>query len=341
MIRGQRRLLLALGGIAALGLALVPLSVPAQDPIPGLPPDWGIVGPPTPTPDPRPAPNHRAVIVNLAADPAGCAALPSNVTPGSDTTWTLIGSPTRKYQVHFPARARAGEQLALVLNFHGLAADGKMQADLSNFAATADANNFIVVSPDGSGSPRGWDALLKPSGVGDDISFVRQLLQQVGRDFCVDPLRVYAAGFSNGAMFASRLGCVLGNRIAAVGAVAGVYRPQENCTRNVPVVAVHGTADDTVPFEQGTVISTVLYPGAHRAISDWAAAGSTCVPTAELFLLTPLVSREQFRGCGRNEALLYIVTNGGHNWPDEFATSDALWAFFRNQSLPPDALQRR
>lgn len=340
MTRSRARLWLSFGGAIILGLAVLAFSVPARGQGDPLPP-FGIVGPPTPTPDPRPTPNHRAFIANVASDPSGCAALPSNVTPGSDTTWTLPGSRPRRYEVHFPARARSGEKLPLVLNFHGLAADGKIQADLSRFAVTADAHNFIVVSPDGTGSPRGWDALLKPPGVADDISFVRQLLEQVERDFCIDELRVYAAGFSNGAMFASRLACVLANRIAAAGAVAGVYRPFEECPRNVPVVAVHGTADDTVPFEQGTIIDTYPYPGAHRAISDWAAAGSTCTPAAELFLITPQLSREQFRGCGHNESLLYIVSGGGHNWPDEFATSDALWAFFRDHTLPPDALLRR
>jgi polyhydroxybutyrate depolymerase len=319
---------LPLLALLAVTLAFAP-GAQGQDP-PFIPPFETV--PPAVTA--TPLPKYKSYLTGLSVDRSGCDSLPSNVRPGSDTVWTLAGGERRQYQVHFPATGKAGQRLPVVLNFHGLAADGKTQFELSQFGPLADKQGFIVVSPDGSGTPRGWDALLKPAGITDDIGFANRLLDKVGQDFCVDTERVFAAGFSNGAMMASRLACRLGNRIAAVGAVAGVYRPNEECGRPVPVVAVHGTTDDTVPFEQGRIIEQTNYPGAHVAISAWAAAGTTCTPTAELFLLSPLVGREQFRGCGRNESLLYIVYGGGHNWPDEVPTADLLWAFFRDHPMP-------
>jgi polyhydroxybutyrate depolymerase len=320
---------LPLVALLVVTLAFAP-GAEGQDP-PFIPPFETIPPPPATA---TPLPKYKSYIAGLSVDRAGCDALPTNVKAGSDTVWTLAGARRREYLVHFPANGKAGQRLPVVLNFHGLAADGKTQFELSQFGPLADKSGFIVVSPDGSGTPRGWDALLKPAGITDDIAFANQLLDKVSQDFCVDADRVYAAGFSNGAMMASRLACRLGNRIAAAGAVAGVYRPGEECGRPVPVVAVHGTTDDTVPFEQGRIIEQTSYPGAHVAISAWAAAGTTCTPTAELFLLSPMVGREQFRGCGRNESLLYIVYGGGHTWPDEVATADVLWAFFRDHPMP-------
>jgi polyhydroxybutyrate depolymerase len=326
-----RRWAFALGAVVFVaGASLVGALSASGNGLPPLP-DF------VPTdPAPTPKPKYRAVVADVAVDRTGCEALPSNIRPGGETVWTLPGARPRQYLVHFPQTGRTGQKLPLVLNFHGLAADGQIQADLSGFHAVADRNGFIVVSPDGSGEPRGWNALLRPLGAGDDVAFTGQLLDKLEQDFCVDTARVYAAGFSSGAMMASRLACRLGSRVAAAGAVAGVYKPAEQCGRPVPVVAVHGTADDTVPFEQGRIIEQTPYPGAHAAISAWASSGSTCTPTAELFTMTPSVAREQFRGCGRNESLLYIVYGGGHTWPDELATADILWSFFRDHPMPAE-----
>src|SRR5918993_1187228 len=68
----------------------------------------------------------------------------------------------------------------------------------------------------------------------------------------VDRSRVYATGLSMGAMMSSTLACVMADRIAAIGPVAGVEDP-EGCEpgRPVPVLAMHGTADPILLFNGG------------------------------------------------------------------------------------------
>ena len=51
----------------------------------------------------------------------------------------------------------------------------------------------------------------------DDFVFVGLLLDWMEENFCVDPSRVYATGFSNGATFVYALGQALAHRIAAIG----------------------------------------------------------------------------------------------------------------------------
>jgi polyhydroxybutyrate depolymerase len=55
----------------------------------------------------------------------------------------------------------------------------------------------------------------------DDVSFVVVLLDDLAGLFKIDPGRIYACGFSNGAQFSYRLASQLSDRIAAIAAVAG------------------------------------------------------------------------------------------------------------------------
>src|SRR3972149_6035846 len=86
----------------------------------------------------------------------------------------------------------------------------------------------------------------------DDVGFVRALIDELATLINIDPGRVYATGFSNGAIMVYRLACELSDRIAAIGPVAAtqILDDQEACHpgRSVPGLHFTGTAGRPPPF---------------------------------------------------------------------------------------------
>src|SRR6185369_11336984 len=99
--------------------------------------------------------------------------------------------------------------------------------------AKADAENFIIVYPDGLTNPvattvRTWNA-GKCCGQNastrniDDVGFISGLIDQLKTKYRVDAKKVYATGHSNGAMLCYRLASELSTKLAAVGPNAGNF----------------------------------------------------------------------------------------------------------------------
>lgn len=85
----------------------------------------------------------------------------------------------------------------------------------------------------------------------DDLGFVETLLDHLEETLCIDRNRVYATGFSNGAMLVYNLGMSsLSRRFAAIAPVEGGVHPGFLARPDVPVslLDIHGTQDTTVPI---------------------------------------------------------------------------------------------
>lgn len=249
--------------------------------------------------------------------------------------WTLTHeNRTRSFQVYVPQRYSQGRGAALVFNFHGLNASADEQAQMSGMKAVAEAHGFIVVhangltgqemgiSPDVS---RSWNAGAccgaAMTGGSDDVGFVRKMLAVVEQQFCVDPKRVFATGFSNGAFLTHRLACEMSGSIAAIGPVAGV-NGMDSCptTRPVPVLHFHGTKDPYVPYD-----GTVAFRSAQESIDGWAARNG-CVGAPTVSQVTADVSCQRFAGCdGGADTTLCTVADGGHAWPGGQPLPEALF----------------
>src|SRR5262249_39003979 len=95
----------------------------------------------------------------------------------------------------------------------------------------------------------------------DDVVFLTAVLDQVESALCVDERRVYADGYSDGAIFTSFLGCDLSDRIAAIGTVDGLTAVADcKVTRPVPVIAFHGTADPYISYTGGFGAAALALP---------------------------------------------------------------------------------
>ena len=112
-----------------------------------------------------------------------------DVTVDGVDRWYLLTTP--------PTRPGAGP-LPLVVDIHGLGEGASIEADTTQFGPKAQADGFIAVFPEGTGSPVSWD--IEPSTVAHpnhDLDFMRAMLTSLEADRCVDESRVYATGLSD------------------------------------------------------------------------------------------------------------------------------------------------
>lgn len=287
---------------------------------------------------PTPSPNG----VQLPPTPLEAACSPARPhAPGNSNEAITSGGLQRTYILHIPTGYDGARATPLLLSFHGYGLSAKFFAPYVNFDPIADKAGFIVVTPDGTGTPESWNAGGYQGGT-DDVGFVRDLLAKLNGDLCVDPGMVYAAGYSNGGGMALRAACELPNQFAAIGVVAAVY---VNCQAAVPLVAFHGSSDPLAPFE-GTDAATPgadIFPSVRRSVSEWARAlgcdGLPIIsrPSSEVELST-------FQRCqaGDGDVLLYTILGGGHTWPgavavapetlgmttQQVSASQVMWDFF-------------
>lgn len=267
---------------------------------------------------------------------AGCASpLPEGYAAGEVSVRTLQDGPwERSIRVYVPSSYRAGEPVPLVLNLHGLGSDAEQQEAYSGLVAVAEREGFMLVTPDGSGNTRGWNTLDVPGGASGDVTFVAALLDGLERGFCVDTGRMFAAGFSNGGFMSALLGCSVGDRLTAVAGVAGIYFPEAvECGSGVPVLAIHGTADEVVQFEPGQVIGGEPQPGIRAEMAAWAEHNG-CAGTPAREALAGAVTREAYECPSGVDVELVLVDGGGHAWPGaegvggDISAAEEIWAFF-------------
>lgn len=297
---------------------------------------------PEPREDPQPSPGPSSTLAPTSPATA-CTAFPEGILPGETALRTLVsGEREREYLVHVPAGAEVDKELPVVLNFHGLGSNAPEQELYSGLVPISDARGFLLVTPNGTGSPRGWAAFsFLPTGT-NDLQFTRDLLDELDHAFCIDEERVYSTGLSNGAYMSSRLACVMGDRIAAIAPVAGVYYPTEPCGDPVPVLAFHGTADAVVPFLGGQVLGILPYAGAPASIALW--QDHNGCEAQETTQITEHVRRIDGSGC-EAEASLVVVEGDGHTWPGSFpvprlgpttkeiSAAEMIWEFFEDKRL--------
>jgi len=242
-----------------------------------------------------------------------------------DYVWEVPGW-GRTYRIHIPATSR-GIAAPLVLNFHGSGRTAVEQEAYSGLLPLADRDGYIVVSPEGSGSPSGWDipGVYHEIGV-DDVAFVSDLVAEVTATVCVDRLRMYATGLSNGAQMASQVACSLPDLFAAVAPVSGVQYP--SCDADpVPLLAFHGTADMNIPYG---------WPAS--AAAEWALHNGCADSQDES--ITDHVTARFYTGCDA-DVVFYTIIDGGHTWPGaeddtggvgftthEISASEIIWQFF-------------
>jgi|SRR6476660_6875595 polyhydroxybutyrate depolymerase len=231
------------------------------------------------------------------------------VTAGAQTTMTwTIGPDQRQALVFAPPQGPStnAHTLPLVFAFHGHG--GNMQEAAQGMHLQTLWPQAIIVYPQGLKTPSkvdpdgktwGWQVSAGQQGLNDrDLKFFDAMLVTLKQQFSVDDTRIYATGFSNGAIFSYLLWAERGKVLAAFGICAGRLDPAEHFTLARSAVVIGGTNDPILPFalQQQTIELA-------RQIDSATGPGQSCGPICRLYpstSQTPVVTR---------------IHSGGHIYP--------------------------
>jgi polyhydroxybutyrate depolymerase len=230
----------------------------------------------------------------------------------------------RTYRLHVPP---GGNPVGLVISLHGGGGTGTGQLGLTDFDTVADANNLLVVFPDGYDKSWADGRGASPADRRhvDDVGFLVALAGKLQNDYNISPGHVFATGMSNGGFMANRLACDRADVFAAVAPVAGTLGVGVACnpSRPVSVWAAHGTADPLVPFNGGDVhgrggLSHSI--SAKTMVDKWRSAdGCQGDPSVQVLPNVgdgTVVHRFDSTECAAStEVVFYQIDSGGHTWP--------------------------
>jgi polyhydroxybutyrate depolymerase len=263
-----------------------------------------------------------------------CRGIPSDAALGQAYERSIrVGGDVRTYRVYIPRGFDASRPAPVVLNYHGYAGDARAQEAVSGLVPIADREGFLLVSPQGAGDPPNWTAIVQALSQSSDREFFDRMLDALAQELCVDQDRIYATGFSMGGFFAARLACVRNDRLAAIAPVAGLYRPaSEACgSRPIPILAFHGSADETVPFGGGRILDRIVYPGVVPMLAAWGQADGCSGLVSEP--IAPGVVRASFQQCPVPLELI-AIEGLDHRWPGDVGgqpAAERIWRFFSEQ----------
>jgi polyhydroxybutyrate depolymerase len=273
------------------------------------------------------------IAIYLFTNLMACGAVPT-VTPQDAQRTLVVGEMERSYFLHIPPGLNSQKAAPLVFVFHGYQENGDYARNYTDLDSIADTNGFIVVYPDGSGLPGSlsWngggccgDAVLNNV---DESAFARALLADVETLASVDRKRIYATGFSNGALLSYRLACEMSDIFAAVAPVGGVlmYTPCQP-QQAVSLMHVHGLKDRLVPIEGGG--SGIQFPPIAEGLSTWAELDG-CAGDSKVENSGPL-THTTYSACASGISVeFYTVEGTGHGWPSKYVApiSQLIWEFF-------------
>lgn len=254
----------------------------------------------------------------------------------------------RNYRLYLPPANTSGEALPLVFNFHGFGSNAAQQEFYSGMNMVADTAGFFVCYPNGVGNA--WNVGWEFGSAADDVGFTAALIDELSENYNIDPERVYACGMSNGGFMSYRLACELNGRVAAIASVTGSMVPGYigtcNPGRAVPVLEIHGTADNVVPYQGQAGLSINI----DTLVHFWASNNACNLnpETQQLPNTAPndgsTATRIDYNGCAGGQQVSLIRIDGGeHTWPgaifdlggtnQDFNASVEIWRFFNRFTL--------
>ena len=241
------------------------------------------------------------------------------------------GGVEREYRLFVPDSYDGKTRLPLVFNLHGTGGTAAAQAQDSGMERLAQEEGFIVVGL--QGLQNRWNVLLTDPNDVDDVQYASDVLDDARQKVCVDERKVYATGFSGGARMSSRLGCNLGDRIAAIAPVSGIRWTAPCNGRAVPVVTFHGLADPQNTYA-GMARDDEWVESVEDALAGWADHNGCDAARNE----TPevsLVSVYSYGNCADGaDVVLYRIAGLGHTWAkNEIDATREMWTFFKAHAM--------
>ncbi len=238
---------------------------------------------------------------------SGCSATTS---PASGMATIDVSGTSRQYILTLPAGYDPHHVYPLLFAFHGgsynaqWVVDGDPPQSGPYYGIQAEANDTVIlVAPQAlSGS---WTNTN-----GQDVAYVDAMISRFESQLCVDQSRIFATGFSFGAIMTIALGCNDSAKFRAVAAMSGEIMNGCPDTRPLPYWSSHGMSDPTINISLGEAARDSFVQRNHCTTQTVASSPSGCV---------------SYQGCDPGYPVVWCPFDGVHQ-PPPFAGS-AIWAF--------------
>ncbi|MEN3610260.1 PHB depolymerase family esterase [Plantactinospora sp. ZYX-F-223] len=243
--------------------------------------------------------------------------------PGDHILAIVRAGAERTWAVHAPPGYRPDAPTPLVVALHGTDQSVDRLRDTSGLNTLADAEGFLVAYP--KSLNRQFSRIAEQ---GDDINFVRALVDKMVEEWAVDPARVYATGFSSGAELTYALGVEAPEVFAAIAPVSGAFAggpaasdPNYKPSRPVSLITFIGREDRN---------SSRMYSG----LSRWQKNLGCTVGKPVWVDATRTVNRTASSCPDGSRVVDYTVNGMGHAWPSASGyraavdATAAMWEFF-------------
>lgn len=248
--------------------------------------------------------------------------------PGPPST---IGPDDRRARVTLPSDYDEGASYPVVILLHGYGASGLIQGAYFGIPNLAREMGFIAIIPDGTedaGGNQFWNATdaccdFAPTGV-DDVGYISGLIDEAIETYAADGERVYLIGHSNGGFMSYRMACDASEKIAGLVSLAGAtWGDPADCgdpAEPVSVMQIHGTLDETIAYEGGTVASRTI-PSARVSVERFAERSGCTLEWTEGDAVdfdssidgAETVTESISAGCAEGTAYeLWTIEEGGH-----------------------------
>jgi polyhydroxybutyrate depolymerase len=292
----------------------------------------------------------------LQAEEKGTQAEP--IAVGESSGQLVNQAHKRTYSIYTPKSYQPNRPMPMVLVFHGDNGTGQAIADVTQFNKLAEEKGFIAVYPDGIN--KRWTLRGNPLGKVNDVEFTDALITHIKQIRNIDSSKIYASGFSRGAILTQALACQLPDKIAAFASVAGSLpvRLKAKCQPNNPVsiLMINGTNDTAVHYEGDEKTARGALLSVPEALTHWRSQDKCTAPAQIKQIPGPnqndqyYVKTTRYANCrGGSEVVLTDVIKGGHSWPGGvsqdpnqikfneaigYNASNTIWDFFSRHNLP-------
>jgi polyhydroxybutyrate depolymerase len=238
----------------------------------------------------------------------GNAAAPA----GEAVRQLTIQGTERSFIVEAPGVIDPDRALGLVFVFHGNGGDGEGIRSMGIQDAPGARDEAIFVFPDGlpfKGFGVGWSGYCD----GYDMELFDTIVETLSADYCIDPARIFAAGFSWGGDMCQSLACCRGDVVRAIAPASGpeLYPPGECLDGPRPAFRMTYATNDAYPAQM--FADRIAFYREEQG----------CAETSTPIEPSPCIA---YDGCA--EPVVACEYEGlGHAWPADYGVE--TWRFFQ------------
>ena len=239
---------------------------------------------------------------------AGCGTASAAPMSGH---FTIDASGTmREYIIKIPTGYDRNHPYRLIVAFHGRMYDA---ASVDAGGAPSPSGPYYGIEPLSGGSAIfvAAQALSTSWTNANDIPYVNAMITRFKTELCIDQHRIFATGFSMGAIQTIALGCAEADVFRAIAPMSGSLNGGTcSGTQQLAYWGSHGTNDPTINISMGRAVRDAFRTRNHCTTTTVAGSPSGCV---------------NYQGCDAGYPVVWCEFDGVHEPPPY--SGSAIWAF--------------